>query len=85
MLIKATQGKGRPRMLASRPSDLTKRLKILTTKEMLQRLPIPLAQVQAGNTSEKLLNPVSQIIHSSHRAEEITKRVYNNIVNSIKL
>ena len=81
-LMKATQRKGRPRMLASRPLDLTKRLKILTTKEMLQKLPMPLAQVQA---SEKLLNAVRQIIHSSHRAEEITKRVYNNIVNSIKL
>ena len=32
------------------------RLKILTPKQMLQRLPIALAQVQAGNNSQNLLN-----------------------------
>ena len=35
-----------------------KRLKILTPKQMLQRLPIPLAQVKAGNNSENLLNEI---------------------------
>ena len=39
-------------------------LKILTPKQMLQRLPIPLAQVKAGNNSERLLNEISQIVHS---------------------
>ena len=52
---------------------------------MLQRLPIGLAQVKTGNTSENLLNEISQIIHSLYRAEQITKKVYNNIMNSIKL
>ena len=52
---------------------------------MLQRLPISLAQVKAGNTFENLLNEIRQIIYSLYRAKEITKKVYNNIMNSIKL
>ena len=52
---------------------------------MLQRLPIALAQVKAGNTSENLLNEIRQIIYSLHRENEVTKKVYNNIINSIKL
>ena len=52
---------------------------------MLQRLPIALAQVKAGNTSENLLNKMRQIIYYLYRAKEITKKVYNNIMNSIKL
>ena len=60
-------------------------LKILTPKQMLQRLPIAVAQVKAGNASENLLNEIRQIIYSLYRAKEITKKVYNNIMNSIKL
>ena len=41
-------------MLALHPSDLATRLEILSLKQMLQILPITLAQVKAGNTSEKL-------------------------------
>ena len=52
---------------------------------MLQRLPIALAQVKAGNTSENLLNEIRQIINSLHRSKEITKKVYNTIMNSIKV
>ena len=52
---------------------------------MIQRLPIVLAQVKVGNTSENLLNEIRQIIYSLYRAKEITKKVYNNIMNSIKL
>ena len=48
-------------MLTSHPSDLTNELKILTPKQMLQRLPIALAQVKAGNTSENLLNEIRQM------------------------
>ena len=60
-------------------------LKILTPKQMLQRLRIALAQVKAGNTSENLLNEIRQIIYSLYRAKEITKKVYSNIMNSIKV
>ena len=52
---------------------------------MLQRLPLALAQVKAGNTSENLLNEIKQIIYSLYRVIQITKKVYNNIINSIKL
>ena len=59
-------------------------LKILTPKEMLQRLPIALAQVKAGNNSESLLNEIRQIIFSWYQSREITKKVYNNIFKSIQ-
>ena len=52
---------------------------------MLQRLPIAFAQVEAGNTSEILLNEIRKIIYSLYRANTITKKVYNNILNSIKV
>ena len=52
---------------------------------MLQRLVIALAQVKAGNTSENLLNEIRQIIYSLYPANEITKKVFNNIINSMKL
>ena len=52
---------------------------------MLQGLPIALAQVKAGNTSENLLNEIRQIIYSLYLEKEITKKVYNNILDSIKL
>ena len=52
---------------------------------MLQRLPIAFAQIKAGNTSESLLNEIRRIIYSLYRAKEITKKVYNNLMNAIKL
>ena len=54
-------------------------------KQMFQRLPIALAELKAGNTSENLLNEIRQIIYSLYRAKEINKKVCNNIMNSIKL
>ena len=57
-------------------------LKILTPKQMLQRFPIVLAQVKAGNNSEDLLNEIRQIVYSSYQSKEITKKVYNNIIKS---
>ena len=60
-------------------------LKILTPKQMLPILPIALAPVKAGNTSENLLNEIRQIIYSLYRAKKIITKVYNNIMNSIKL
>ena len=58
---------------------------ILTHKQMLERLPTALAQVKAGNTSENLLNEIRQIIYYLYRVKEITQKVYNNTMNSIKL
>ena len=61
-------------------------LKILIPKKMLQRLPIALAQVEAGNTSENLLIEIRQIIYSLYQEKESTKKVlYNTIINLIKL
>ena len=77
-ILDFNKGKGRP-------SDLTTCIKILTSTQMLQRLPIALAQVKAGNTSENILNGIRQIIYFLYREKEITKKVYDNIINSIKL
>ena len=62
-----------------------KMLKILTPNQMLKRLPIALAQVKAGNNSESLLNEIRQIVYSLYRSKEITKKVCNSIINSIKV
>ena len=50
-------------------------LKILTPKQMIQRLPTALAQVKAGNNSENLLSEIRQIIYSLYQSKEITKKV----------
>ena len=60
-------------------------LKILTPNQKLKRLPIALAQEKAGNNSESLLNEIRQIVYSLYRSKEITKIVYNNKTNSIKV
>ena len=58
-------------------------LKILTPKQMLQRLPIALAQVKASNNSENLLNEIRQIIYSLYQSKQITKKVYNNLIKCL--
>ena len=50
--------------------------KILSPKQILQRLPIALAQVKAGNNSESLLNEIRQIVYSLYQSKQITKKVY---------
>ena len=52
---------------------------------MLKRLPIALAQIKAGNNSESLLNETIQVVYSLYRSKEITKKVYKNIIKSIKV
>ena len=59
-------------------------LKILTPKQMLQRLPIALAQVKAVNNSESLLNKIRQIVYSLYQSKQITKKVYNNVIKFIQ-
>ena len=56
---------------------------IVTPKQMLQRLPI--TQIKAYNRSANLLNKIRQIIYSLYRVKQITKKIYNNIMNSVKL
>ena len=65
---RATKGKG---------------LKILTTKQMLQRLAKSLAQLKPGNNSERVLNEIRQIAYSLYQSKQITKNLYNNIIKSI--
>ena len=60
-------------------------LKILTPKQMLQRLLIALVQIKACNNSQSLLNEVGKIVYSWYQLKEITKKVYNNIIKSMKL
>ena len=59
-------------------------LKILTNKQMLNRLPILLAQIQTGNNSKKLKNEIRQILYSLYRSKVLTKTVYNNLIKSIR-
>ena len=58
-------------------------LKILTSKQMLQRLPIALARVKTSNNSESLLNEIRQFACSLYQSKQITKKLYNNIIKSI--
>ena len=67
-------------------SDASKKgegIKILTNKQMLNRLPILLAQMQAGNNSKSLKNEVRQILYLLYRSKVLTKTVYNNLIKSI--
>ena len=60
-----------------------KGVKILTPKQMIQILPIALAQIKAGNNSEGLLNEIRQNVYSLYQSKQITKKVYNSIIKSI--
>ena len=51
---------------------------------MLQKLPIALAQVKAGNNSESVLNEIRQIVYSLYQSKQITKKVYNSIIEPIQ-
>ena len=60
-------------------------LRVPTPKQMLQRLPIALAQVKAGNNSESLLNEIRQIVYSLYQSKQITKKSYIYITKSINI
>ena len=59
-------------------------LKILTPNQMLSRLPISLAQLKAGNNSEKLKNEIRQLLQSLYRSKKITKQFYHSLVTLFK-
>ena len=69
--------------LDSDTSKSGKGLKILTNKQMLNRLPILLAHIEAGNNSIKLKNEARQILYSLYRSKVLSKTVYNNLIKSI--
>ena len=58
-------------------------LKILASKQMLQRLPIALPQGKADSNGESLLNEIRQIVYTLYQPKQITKKVYNNRIKSI--
>ena len=58
-------------------------LKILTPSQMLRRLPISLAQLKAGNNSEKLKNEIRQLLCSLYRSKKLTKQLYKSLVDII--
>ena len=58
-------------------------LKILTPNQMLSRLPITLAQLKAGNNSEKLKNEIRKLLYSLYRSEKLTKQLYKSLINII--
>ena len=58
-------------------------LKILTPDQMLSRLPISLAQLKAGNNSEKLKNEIRQLLYSLYRSKKLTKQLYKSLVDII--
>ena len=58
-------------------------LKILTPDQMLSRLPITLAQLKAGNNSEKLKNEIRQLLYSLYRSKKLTKQLYKSLIDII--
>ena len=72
-------------MMSEAKNEATKGtgLKILTSKQMLQRLPIALARVKTSNNSESLLNEIRQFACSLYQSKQITKKLHNNIIKSI--
>ena len=58
-------------------------LKILTPNQMLSRLPITLAQLNAGNNSEKLKNEIRQLLYSLNRSKTLTKQLYKGLIDTI--
>ena len=60
-----------------------KGLKILTTNQMLSGLPITLAQLKAGNNSEKLKNEIRQLLHSLYKSKKLTKQLYKSLIDTI--
>ena len=60
-----------------------KGLKIMTPRQMITRLPILSAQVKAGNNSNKLKNEIRQIVYSLCRSKNLSKTIYNHLINNI--
>ena len=58
-------------------------LKILTPGQMIVRLPILLAELKADNNSNKLKNEIRQTIYSLYRSKNLSKTVYNRVINTI--
>ena len=67
----------------NKQNQIRKRLIILTPDQMLSRLPITLAQLNAANNSEKLKNEIRQLSYSLYRSKELTKQIYKSLIDTI--
>ena len=67
----------------NKQNQIGKGLKILTPDQMLSRLPITLAQLKAGNNSEKLKNEIRQLLYSLYRSKKLTKQIYKSLTDTI--
>ena len=68
---------------AQRRNQLGQELNILTLNQMLSRLPFSLAQLKAGNNSEKLKNEIRKLLYSLYRSKKLTKQLYKNLIDII--
>ena len=68
---------------AQRRNQQGQGLKILTPNQILRRLPIALAQLNAGNNSEKLKSEIRQLLYSLYRSKKLTKNIYKSLVDII--
>ena len=68
---------------AQRTNQIGQGLKILTPNQMLSKLPIFLAQLKAGNNSQKLKNEIRQLLYSLYRSKKVTKTIYSHLINAI--
>ena len=66
----------------NKQNQIGKGLKILTPDQMLSRLPITLAQLKAGNNSEKLKNEIRQILYSLYQSRKLTKQFYKSLIDT---
>ena len=64
-------------------NQLGQGLKILTPDLILSRLPITLAQLKAGNNSQKLINEIRQLLYSLYHSKKLTKTIYNHLIYAI--
>ena len=68
---------------AERRNQQGEEVKILTRNQLLSRLPISLAQLKAGNHSEKLKNEIRQLLYSLYRSKKLTKQIYKSLIGII--
>ena len=66
-----------------RRNQKAERCKILTPSQILSKLPITLAQLKAGNNSEKLKNEIRQLLYSLYRSKKLTKQIYKSLIDNI--
>ena len=67
----------------NKQNKIGKGLEILTPDQMLSRLPVTLAQLKAGNNSEKLKNQIRQLLYSLYRSKKLTKQIYKSLIDNI--